>query len=118
MPAWFYDGLATDAGRKRASADINEAESQLTIASAKVQQAAGQVSMDTRKVDGALDALNKQNTKALVTQLQDSQKLQTEYVQQVQAMQNNLDQLSRQQQNYLQAFSSQIADGGFLDIML
>ncbi len=118
MPAWFYDGLATDAGRKRAYTDINEAESQLTIASAKVQQAAGQVSMDTRKVDGALETLNKQNTKALVTQLEESQKLQTEYVQQVQAMQNNLDQLSRQQQNYLQAFSSQIADGGFLDIML
>jgi hypothetical protein len=33
-------------------------------------------------------------------------------------MQNNLDQLSRQQQNYLQAFSSQIAEGGFLDIIL
>jgi hypothetical protein len=118
MPAWFYDGLGTAAGRQRAFTDINEAESQLTLASAKVQMAAGQVGIDTRRADNALDALNKQNTKALVDQLEESQKLQTEYVQQVQAMQNNLDQLSRQQQNYLQAFSSQIADGGFLDIMI
>lgn len=118
MPAWFYDGLGTVAGRKRASADINEAESQLTLASAKVEMAAGQVGIDTRRADNALDTLNKQNTKALVSQLEESQKLQTEYVQQVQAMQNNLDQLSRQQQNYLQAFSSQIAEGGFLDIIL
>jgi hypothetical protein len=118
MPAWFYDGLATSTGRSRAFKDINEAEARLSLAGAAVQQAAGKVSIDARRADNTLGDLSKQNTKALTDQLEASQKLKLEYTQQVQAMQNNLDQLSRQQQNYLDAFASQINDSPFLSVII
>ena len=118
MPAWFYDGLKTDAGRKQAFRDISEAEAQLSFASVAVTTASGKVSGDARRVDDHLNDLTKQNTKALTDQLLSAQKLQLEYQQQVQAMQNNLDQLSRQQKNYLDTFASQISDNPFLSVTI
>ena len=80
--------------------------------------ASNTVATDTRKVDAALADLNAQTSKAQLTQLQQLQDLQTKYVQQVQAMQNNLAQLSSQQQNYINAFASQISDDPYLNITI
>jgi hypothetical protein len=118
MPAWFYDNLQTDAGRTRAHAAVNNAIAQLGLGRAAVQTAANTVATDTRRVDGALDELNKKNSSAQLDQLQSLQDLQLKYNQQVQAMINNLNQLSSQQQNYLDAFASQISDDPFLNVTI
>lgn len=117
MPAWFYDGLTTADGRKRAFADINEAEAQLSLASAAVTSAKSRVAGDARRADNAISELNRQNSDAMVSQLEATQTLQIEYQKQVQAMVNNLDNLSRQQQNYVDAFASTIASNPFLDVL-
>jgi hypothetical protein len=116
MPAWFYDNLATQAGRDLAHKAVNEAIAQTSIGSAQVQAAANRVTSDSQKVDAALSALNSKNTNAKLEQLQQLQDLQTKYVQQVQAMQNNLNQLSSQQQNYIDAFASVISSDPFLSV--
>jgi hypothetical protein len=117
MPAWFYD-LSTAAGRDAAHKAVNEATARLGSSSATVQVAANTVATDTKNVDNAMANLNAQTSKAQLTELQQLQDLQTKYVQQVQAMQNNLSQLSSQQQNYIDAFASQISDDPFLNITI
>jgi len=118
MPSWFYDNLTTDAGRQRAFKAVSEATSRVTLAAGTVQVAANTVATDSKNVDNAMNALNAQNSSAQLTELQQLQDLQTKYTQQVQAMQNNLNQLSSQQQNYIDAFASQISDDPFLSITI
>jgi hypothetical protein len=105
MPAWFYEGLETEAGRQRAFTDINKAEVELTSAEATLSQAAAAVKKDSQKVDQALDSLTQDKVKVLNTQLTETQELQIKTAQQIQAMFYNLQTLSSQQQNYIQAFA-------------
>ena len=81
-----------------------------------VQVAANTVATDWKNVDNSLAELNTQTSKAQLEQLKSLQDLQTQYVQQVQALQNNLSQLKSQQQNYVNAFASQISSDPFLSI--
>ncbi|TAL01989.1 MAG: hypothetical protein EPO08_08360, partial [Rhodospirillaceae bacterium] len=110
MPAWFYGGLTTTAGRQQAFQAINEAQARLSLGGTAVQVAANVTATDQKNADNALNALNAKSADAQGTQLKALQDLQTKYTQQVQAMQNNLNQLSSQQQNYIDAFASQISD--------
>ncbi|MDX2145651.1 MAG: hypothetical protein SFV19_20025 [Rhodospirillaceae bacterium] len=105
MPAWFYEGLETQGGRQRAFADIEKAEVELTSAEARLALAAAAVKKDSQKVDQALDSLTQDKVKVLNTQLTQTQELQIKTAQQVQAMFYNLQTLSSQQQNYIQAFA-------------
>jgi hypothetical protein len=105
MPAWFYEGLTTNAGRTRAFSDIEKAEIELTSAEAQLAQSVSAVKRDERKVDQALDSLTQDKTKVLTKQLTETQELQIKSQQQLMAMFNNLQNLSSQQQNYLQAFA-------------
>jgi len=118
MPAWFYDNLSTSAGRQRAFTAVNEATAQLSLGRAAVQIAANKVNTDNSKADAALADLNSKNSSAKLEQLQSLQDLQLKYVSQVQAMQNNLAQLSSQQQNYLDMFASQISNDSLLNVSI
>ena len=105
MPAWFYAGLATSADRTRAFKAIDKAEIELVSREAELEKAAARVKSDDRKVDDLLDGLTKDKTKAFIEQLTETQKLQIKAQQQIQAMVVNLDNLSQQQQTYIQAFA-------------
>jgi hypothetical protein len=105
MPAWFYSKLNTSADRQRAYAAIEKAEIELTSREATLQAAATAVTKDDRKIDQSLDRLTDDKSKVLNAQLDQTQQLQIKAQQQIQAMQTNLENLSSQQQNYLQAFA-------------
>jgi hypothetical protein len=105
MPAWFYNGLATAADRQRAFDAVTKAEIELTSRETALAKAAAQVAKDERKVDDAMEALTKEKSKALMDQLEQTQELQIKAQQQIQAMFYNLENLSTQQQNYIQAFA-------------
>jgi hypothetical protein len=105
MPAWFYDGLETADGRKRAYAAIERAERELVGRTTPLTQAEAMVKRDNQRIDTELDRLTKDKTKALENQLTETEKLQVKAQQQIQAMYYNLENLSAQQQNYIQAFA-------------
>ena len=110
MPSWFYDGLTTDAGRKRAHADVNRAEVNVTSAAAAVQIAANTVSRDSNRVDAQLGELTRQSIEVQTDQLKAQQELQEKSVQQLVALQTNLKALKNTQQNYLNMLASSVTD--------
>jgi hypothetical protein len=116
MPAWFYQGLSTQSGQKQAFADINTAEIQLTSVTATVSSAAQTVNTDQNNANNAVNQLSQKQSSAQATELKSLQNLQTQYQNQVQAMQTNLTALSNEQQNYIDAFASQIASDPLLSI--
>ncbi|MBL8644580.1 MAG: hypothetical protein JNK21_11655 [Rhodospirillaceae bacterium] len=105
MPAFFYDGLKTTAGRQRAFAAIEKAEIELTSRATQLVQNQAIVKRDNQAIDNNLDRLTKDKTKNLMDQLSETEKLQIKAQQQIQAMYYNLETLSAQQQNYVQAFA-------------
>jgi hypothetical protein len=117
MPAWFYNNLNTVADRQRAYAAIEKADIELTSKEATLSAAAAAVFRDNKKVDESLDRLTKDKGKVLNTQLDQTQELQIKAQQQIQAMQTNLESLSSQQANYLQAFAGAVRSP-FLQISL
>lgn len=103
--SWFYDKLASAAGRQAAFDAINKAEVELTSRESVLERAAAQVATDMRRVDQELARLSRDKVGALTEQLEETEKLQITTAQQILAMQTNLDTLSEQQQNYLNAFA-------------
>ncbi|MCA9221532.1 MAG: hypothetical protein KDA71_14475 [Planctomycetales bacterium] len=103
--SWFYDGLTTSTGRQQAFDAIEKAEIELTSRESILQKAAGLVATDSRKIDEELDRLSKDKVAALTEQLDETEQLQVTTAQQIFAMQTNLDNLSQQQQNYINAFA-------------
>lgn len=109
MQSWFYNDFATQADRNRALADLTKAEIGMTSVSADLERSAVQTKVDQRRVDNALDELTKQSGEAQFEQMSEMQEAQVKAAQQYQAMLTNLQNLSSQQQNYLNAFA------GFID---
>ncbi|MCA9268563.1 MAG: hypothetical protein KDA41_08840, partial [Planctomycetales bacterium] len=109
MQSWFYNDFATDADRTRAFKDITAAEVNLTSASADLQRSVIQTASDQRKIDNALDELTKQSSAVSLDQQDQLEEVRIKAAQQYQAMLTNLENLSQQQQNYLNAFA------GFID---
>jgi hypothetical protein len=110
MQSWFYNDFATTADRARAFKDISAAEVNLTLAGAELQTAATLTAMDQRHVDAALNDLSAQTSKANAEQSKQNEDVQVKAAQQYLAMQANLQNLSMQQSNYLNAFSGFITD--------
>ncbi len=108
MPAFFYDGLKTAAGRQRAFAAIEKAEIELTSRATSLTKNAAIVKKDNQKIDNELDRLTQDKTKSMVQQLNQTQELQIKAQQQLQAMQYNLENLQSVQQNYVQAFGGYV----------
>ena len=108
MGSWFYDKLATGVGRKAAFDAIEKAEIELTSKEAQLQLAAGTVSTDSRKADEEIARLSRSKVEVLTEQLTRTEKLQMTTAQQIQAMMVNLDNLSQQQQNYINAFAGYV----------
>ncbi len=105
MQSWFYNDFATQADRSRAFKDISAAEVNVTLASGELARSRAQTTMDQRKVDNALDELTKQSGAAQLEQMEKLQESQMKAAQQYQAMMTNLQNMSAQQQNYLNAFA-------------
>lgn len=108
MGSWFYDKLETAAGRKAAFAAIEKADIELTSREAQLQLAAGTVTTDSRKADEEINRLTKDKVAVLTDQLTKTEKLQMTTAQQIQAMMTNLENLSQQQQNYINAFAGYV----------
>jgi len=109
MQSWFYNDFATTADRTRAFKDISAAEVNVTLASGELERSASQATIDQRKVDRALDELTKQSGEVQLKQMEEMQEIRMKAAQQYQAMLTNLQNMSSQQSNYLNAFA------GFLD---
>ncbi|MBL8630433.1 MAG: hypothetical protein JNM81_12425 [Rhodospirillaceae bacterium] len=108
MPAFFYDGLKTASGRQRAFDAVNKAEVELTSRLTQLTKNAAVVKKDNQRIDDELNRLTQDKTKSMVDQLNETEKLQIKVQQQVQAMYYNLETLSSQQQNYIQAFAGYV----------
>lgn len=117
MPAWFYEGLATEDGRDRAFAAIDRAEVLLTLAEGKLATAAAKVASDSSRIDREFDRLSGEKTEALLKQFDDNDKLLVEAAQQQQAMLVNLDNLSQQQQNYVNVFANFVTSPFTFDLL-
>lgn len=109
MQSWFYNDFATEADRTRAFKDISAAEVNMVLASGELERSASQTTIDQRKVDRALDELTAQSGDVQLKQMEQMEEVQMKAAQQYQAMLTNLQNLSSQQQNYLNAFA------GFID---
>jgi hypothetical protein len=109
MQSWFYNNFATAADRTRAFQDITNAEVKVTLASGELARSGAQTTIDQRKVDRALDDLTKQSGAVQLEQMEQLEDVRIKAAQQYQAMLTNLQNLSQQQQNYLNAFA------GFID---
>jgi len=110
MQSWFYNGFSTVADRKRAFADINAAEINLSSAQGDLQRSAAQTGMDQRRADRALNELSQKTINANRDQSQANEEIRVKAAQQYLAMQANLQNLQSVQANYLQAFSSFVGD--------
>lgn len=109
MQSWFYNNFATAADRTRAFNDISAAEVNVTLAGGELERSAAQTTIDQRKVDRALDDLTSQSGAAQLQQMEQTEEVRVKAAQQYQAMLTNLQNLSAQQSNYLNAFA------GFID---
>lgn len=105
MQSWFYNDFATEADRTKAFKDISAAEVNVTLAAGELARSRAQTTMDQRKVDTALDELTKESGAAQIEQMEKLQESQMKAAQQYQAMMTNLQNMSAQQQNYLNAFA-------------
>lgn len=109
MQSWFYNNFATAADRTRAFKDITAAEVNVTSAGADVERSGAQAAIDQRRADRALDDLTKQSGQIQLQRMEQMEEVRIKAAQQYQAMLTNLQNMSAQQQNYLNAFS------GFID---
>ena len=110
MQSWFYNDLATEDDRTTAFADINRAEVNLTLASSEVEKSAAIVSIDQRNANKALDDLTAQSSKVRTDEFDKLEEARITAAQQFLAMQASLDSISREQKNYLNAFSGFLRD--------
>ncbi len=110
MQSWFYNDLSTDADRKRAFADINAAEVNLSSAQGDLARSASQTQIDQRRADRALGDLSQRTIDSNKDQSQRSEDIRVKAAQQYLAMQANLQNLQSQQANYLAAFSGFVGD--------
>ncbi len=117
MQSWFYNDMATEDDRKAAFDDIIRAEVNLTSAGAEVEKSAAIVSIDQRRANQALDDLTAQSSQVRTDEFDKLEEVRIKAAQQFLAMQANLDNLSREQENYLNAFSGFIR-GPFAQAML
>jgi hypothetical protein len=109
MQSWFYNDFATASDRTRAFEDISAAEVNVVLASGELERSAAQATIDQRKVDAALDELTKESGLIQLGQMEEMEASRVKAAQQYQAMLANLQNLSSQQANYLNAFA------GFID---
>ena len=105
LGSWFYEKLATTSGRDAAFDAIEKAEIELTSKEAELERSAALVARDSQNVDQEIERISGQKSDVLLKQLEATEKLQVTTVQQILAMQVNLEAMSQQQQNYLQAFA-------------
>ncbi|MBM3515745.1 MAG: hypothetical protein FJX59_18835 [Alphaproteobacteria bacterium] len=105
MGSWFYQKLANSLGRDAAFDAIDTAEIELTSREAVLEQASALVGRDSRRVDQEIERISGEKSDVLLKQLKETENLQVTTVQQILAMQVNLDAMSQQQQYYLQAFA-------------
>lgn len=117
MPSWFYEGLETEAGRDRAFAAIDRAEVLLTLAEGKVATAEAKVAADSDRIDREFERLAAEKTEAQLKQFDDNDALLVEAAQQQQAMLVNLDNLSQQQQNYVNVFANFVTNPFTFDLL-
>ncbi|MEQ8509787.1 MAG: hypothetical protein RIF37_10055 [Rhodospirillaceae bacterium] len=117
MPSWFYDGLSTAEGRSRAQKAIDKAEVLLTLGEGKIAEAEAKVASDSNRIDREFDRLAGEKTNARLKQADDVNKLLIEGQQQVQAMQINLENLSIQQENYVNAFAGFVTSPFTYDLL-
>ncbi len=117
MPAWFYEGLATSDARDRAFEAIDRAEVLLTLAEGKLATAEAKVAADSDRIDREFERLSAEKTDALIKQLDDTEELEVESQQQLQAMIVNLDNLSQQQQNYVNVFANFVTNPFTFDLL-
>ena len=111
--SWFYDYLASPAGRDAAFEAIDQAEVQLTLAEAELEISRGLVQADSNRIDQELDALSAQSTEIQLRELEEQQQLQIEAQTQLDALNRNLDAALQQQTYYRQAFASFINTSAF-----
>lgn len=117
MQSWFYNDFATAADRTRAFKDISNAEVNLTLAAGELERSGAQTTIDQRKVDRALDELTKQSGAVQLQQMEQNEEVRVKAAQQYQAMLTNLQNMSAQQSNYLNAFANFI-DSPFAQVSL
>ena len=109
MQSWFYNDFATEADRAAAFQDISNAEIDLTSAGAEIARSAAQLSIDQKRVNQALDDLTEQSADVSNKEFDELEEVRIRAAQQFLAMEANLDNLSRQQRNYLDAFAGFIS---------
>lgn len=117
MPAWFYEGLATDTARDAAFEAIDRAEVLLTLAEGKLAESAAKVAADSGRIDREFDRLAAEKSEAQLKQFDDTDELLVEATQQQQAMLVNLDNLSQQQQNYVNVFANFVTNPFTFDLL-
>lgn len=117
MQAWFYDGLETDAGRKRALGDLTRAEVELTFTDSSLTMAGLATKADARKIDNKLQELTGKTAAIRVRQMEATQKLQNEKQRQMNALILRLGNGQQQQRNYVEAFGASGSDP-FFDILI
>jgi hypothetical protein len=105
MQSWFYNDFATEADRARAFKDITRAEVNLTSVGGDIERSAAQLSIDQRRVNNALDELTRESSSVQTRQMEEMEKVRITAAQQYQAMLTNLQNMSSQQENYLNAFA-------------
>lgn len=105
MGSWFYRKLADSLGREAAFDAIDAADIELTQKEAALQTAVIQVNRDSQNVDQEIERISGEKSDVLLKQLEQTENLQVTTVQQILAMQTNLDSMSQQQRFYLQAFA-------------
>ncbi|SDG77189.1 hypothetical protein [Roseospirillum parvum] len=121
MGAWFYgdfldgDG-AVDEDKLNAARDaITRAELEIDLAEGHLVGLKNQVDMDSRHADREIKALSNSRRDNLYDQLEETTDLQQKFQQQYQVMVTNLENMSLEQQRYLDIFASTLANSPFLD---
>ena len=82
----------------------------LTLASSEVEKSAAIVSIDQRNANKALDDLTAQSSEVRTDEFDKLEEARITAAQQFLAMQASLDSISREQKNYLNAFSGFLRD--------
>jgi hypothetical protein len=117
MQGWFYEGLETQDGRKRAMSDLTRAETELTFADTTLTFANLSTKADARKIDANLKSLSDRTGAIRLRQMEATQKLQNEKQRQMQALILQLGNGQKMQQNYIDAFGAAGSDP-FFDILI
>jgi hypothetical protein len=116
MQSWFYEGLETDDGRKRAHSDLSRAEVQLTFTDIALTRANTTTTADAQKLDAKLKEFATKSGSIKLEQMAATQKLQNEQQRQLQAMVLRYGTATKMQQNYKDYFSSFVSNP-FIDFL-